>query len=65
MNIESECELNVTREKLAKLRARFEEVRRNATDKPIDKLTLQSLKRMINQLAEEIVVYESRIGAGS
>ncbi|QEG33173.1 hypothetical protein [Bythopirellula goksoeyrii] len=65
MNIVSECELKVAREKLAKLRTRHEEVRREATEKPLDKLTLQSLMRTINQLEEEIVVYESRVGASS
>jgi len=61
MTIQSDWELKVAREKLQGLRRRCEETRTNSTGTTIDKLTLQSLRRMANQLEEEIAVYLTRV----
>ena len=61
MTIQSDWELKVTREKLEGLRRRCEEIQSDSGNTTIDRLTLQSLRRMINQLQEEIAVYMSRV----
>ncbi len=61
MTIQSDWELKVTREKLNRLRQRSEEIRSDSTGTTIDKLTLQSLRRMVNELEEEIAVYQTRV----
>ena len=61
MNLQSDREVENTREKLRSLEECYEEEKRNPDgDAHAQALTLQSLKRMINQLKEEIVRYESR-----
>jgi hypothetical protein len=61
MNLQSERELEATREKLRLLEECYEEERRNPDgDAHVQELSLRSLKQMINQLKEEIVRYESR-----
>ena len=61
MNLQSERELEVTREKLRLLEECYEQERREPDgDAHVQELTLRSLKRMINQLKEEIVRFESR-----
>ena len=61
MNLQSERELEVTREKLPLLEECYEQDRREPDgDAHVQELTLRSLKRMINQLREEIVRFESR-----
>ena len=61
MDLKDEQELNVTRQKLRILEESYEASRREPTDNPhIDELSLRSLKRMINQLKEEIARYEAR-----
>ena len=60
MELKDDLELEVTREKLQSLEARYEAVRRDpAGDAHLQELTLRSLKRIINQLKEEILRFES------
>ena len=63
MAIEGQChhecnqcaEIDVTREKLKVLKTRFEDVQRDTTgDAHVRELTLRSLKKLINQLSEEL-----------
>ncbi len=61
MSIHSDWELKVTREKLQGLRRRYEEIQMDSRKTTIDTLTLHSLRRMINQLQEEIALYQSRV----
>jgi ribosome-interacting GTPase 1 len=61
MELKDEREAKVTREKLGSLEARYQSVSQDpGTDAHIQELTLRSLKRMINQLKEELARYESR-----
>jgi len=61
MELKDERELEVTREKLRSLEARYQAVSQDpGDDVHIQELTLRSLKRMINQMKEEIARYESR-----
>ncbi len=55
-------ELNNTKAKLRELQTRYEELRLDSTEDPrIRRLTMLSLKRLINQLTEEITRFESRL----
>jgi hypothetical protein len=66
MNLQTQRELEVTREKLRMLEEQYEATRNKPdTDEHVRELTLESLKRVINQLKEEIVRYESRMSAQS
>ena len=61
MELEDEREFQATREKLGSLEARYQSVSQDpGDDAHIQELTLRSLKRMINQMKEEIARYESR-----
>jgi hypothetical protein len=61
MELKDERELEVTREKLRSLEARYQSVREDpGDDAHVQELTLRSLRRMINQMKEEIARYESR-----
>jgi hypothetical protein len=61
MELKDEREAEVTREKLRSLEARYQSVSQDpADDAHIQELTLRSLKRMINQMKEEIARYELR-----
>lgn len=61
MTLNTEIEAANTREKLRELEDRYE-ARRQETpaDARVHELTLQSLKRLINQLKEELARYEAR-----
>ena len=60
MDLKDDLELEVTREKLHSLEARYEKVRQDsAGDAHVQELTLRSLRRMINQMKEEIARYEA------
>jgi hypothetical protein len=60
MTLRNDIELANTREKLRALEERYEARRRESSpDRQVHELTLQSLKRLINQLKEEIVRYEA------
>jgi hypothetical protein len=61
MELKDEREAEVTREKLRSLEARYGSVSQAAGDDAhIQELTLRSLKRMMNQMKEELARYESR-----
>ena len=60
MNLKDDFELQVTRSKLKVLEERYEASRREpAENAHLQELSLRSLKRMINQLKEEIARFES------
>ena len=62
MMLENENELLNTRAKLRELQSRYEARCLDSSEDPrIRRLTLISLKRLINQLTEEITRFESRI----
>ena len=66
MNLQTQRELEVTRNKLKMLEEQYEATRNKPdADEHVRELTLQSLRKLINQLKEEIVRYESRISAQS
>jgi hypothetical protein len=59
MSLQSKRELDVTREKLRLLEERYKVIaERPNTDEHVRDLTLQSFKAIINQMKEEIAVYE-------
>ena len=61
MELNDEREVEVTREKLRSLEARYQAASQDpGADVHIQELTLRSLKRLINQMKEEIARYEAR-----
>ena len=61
MTLQSQRELEVTREKLRLLEDRYEANKRELDgDKHVRELTMRALKGLINQLKEEIARFESR-----
>ncbi len=61
MSLQSQSELDSTRKKLHMLEERYETHKREKDgDSHTRELTMRSLKRLINQLKEEIARYESR-----
>jgi hypothetical protein len=61
MSLQSQRELELTREKLQSLEQRYEAHEREQTgDQHVRELSMRSLKRLINQLKEEIARFESR-----
>ena len=61
MKIQTQRELDVTKDKLRWLEERFESIRNETTgDELARKLTLRTFKRLINQLTEEITWFECR-----
>ena len=66
MNLQSQRELEATRQKLKTLEEQYEAAQaKSGADEHVREVTLQSLKNRINQLREEIVRYESRMSAPS
>jgi len=62
MNLQSERELHVTREKLQTLESQYETTRaKPGVDEHVRQLTLHSLKKLINQLKEEIARFEAHM----
>ena len=62
MSIENQRELANTREKLRQLEEKYEALRqKSAPDKHVRELTLRSLKKLMNQLREEIIRFETRL----
>ena len=60
MTLRNDSELVNTREKLRELEDRYAVLARDcAEDERVRELTLSSLKRLINQLKEEIARYQS------
>lgn len=65
MALRNQIELANTRGKLQELEERYEARMRDTPANPhVHELTLQSLKRMINQLKEEIALFEVHQPAG-
>ncbi len=61
MDLKNERQVAVTREKIRLLEARYESLRQKpAENAHVRELTLPSLKRMMNQMQEEVVRFESR-----
>jgi hypothetical protein len=61
MELKDEREVEVTREKLRSLEARYQSVSQDpGDDAHIQELTLRSLKRLINQMKEELARFEAR-----
>ena len=61
MTLQSHRELEVTREKLRLLEARHEASRlERGGDQHVRELSMRSIKRLINQLKEEIARFEAR-----
>ncbi len=61
MSLQSQRELEATRDKLRLLEERYDAGRREqGGDEHVRELSMQSLKRLINQLKEEIARFESR-----
>ena len=61
MNLENPLELEATREKLNMLESLYEaDKREHGGDSHLRELSMRSLKRLINQLKEEIARFESR-----
>ena len=62
MTLDNGIELLNTRAKLRELQERYEALRVDQSEDPrVRKLTMMSLKRLINQLTEEITRFESRL----
>jgi len=62
MIVDDNIQLANTRAKLRELQERFEPLRVDSSEDPrVRKLTMISLKRLINQLTEEIAPLESRL----
>jgi hypothetical protein len=61
MSIQSEQEYEVTCSKLQKLEQRYREICDHPDHTYIEQLTLQSLRRMINQMREEIALFKARL----
>ena len=65
MTLRNDAELANTREKLRDLEERYEQLRHDpAEDSRVRERTLFSLKRVINQLKEEVARYQTRQPAG-
>ena len=66
MNVVIHRELEVTREKLSLLESLYEADKRDQSgDAHVRELSMRSLKRLINQLKEEIARFESRVAQKS
>ncbi len=66
MSLQSHRELEATREKLRLLEERYEADKRDSSgDEHVRELSMRSLKRLINQLKEEIARFESRSALGT
>jgi hypothetical protein len=62
MELKSRKELDFTREKLRILEERYAATeRQEGGDEHVRELSMQSLKKLINQLTEEIVRFEARM----
>lgn len=66
MSLQSQRELNSTREKLHLLEERYEATQQDKSgDEHVRELSMRSLKRLINQLKEEIARFESHSSLGT
>lgn len=61
MGLKNKRELQATKEKLRILEQRLEAARREPSDNPrAHELSIQSLRRMFNQLKEEVARFETQ-----
>lgn len=60
MTLDNPTELANTRAKLRELQERYETLRADTSEDPRVRLTMLSLKRLINQLTEDITRFEAR-----
>lgn len=61
MSLQNPRQLANTRKKLQDLEAHYAQAKERVVENPLThELSLRSLKRMINQLKEEIALYEAR-----
>lgn len=66
MSLQSHRELEATREKLQVLEERYEANKREeGGDEHVRELSMRSIKRLINQLKEEIARFESHSSLGT
>ncbi len=66
MILRSQREVDNTRQKLRLLEEHYQEaLRRPCENEHVRELTLHSLKRMINQMKEEIIRFECHAGVSS
>jgi hypothetical protein len=66
MSIDSRKQLEATRQKLAWLEREYASAKLQPTaNAQVHELTLRSLKRMINQMKEEITRFESTVGSAA
>ncbi len=66
MMLQSEREVQATRQKLRELEELYETTRtRVGSDEHVRELTLRSLSKLINQFKEEIARFESRVATPS
>jgi hypothetical protein len=62
MTLHNQTELSNTRIKLRELQERYESLRADQSEDPrVRRLTMISIKRLINQLTEEITRFEARL----
>ncbi|MCY2950718.1 MAG: hypothetical protein NTU53_01925 [Planctomycetota bacterium] len=65
MRLKSATEAATTRSKLARLEAQYAAaLHRHPTDSTADQAILYSLRRMINQLKEELILYDRDLRTG-
>ncbi len=66
MSLQNKRELEVTREKLRSLEDRYKVIAERPTgDEDVRELTLRSFKALINQMKEEIALFESHVSLTS
>jgi len=66
MSLQSHRDLDATRKKLRLLEERYEANKREGGgDEHVRELSMRSLKRLINQLREEIARFKSRSSVGT
>lgn len=66
MTLQNRRELEVTREKLRSLEYRYQAIaERPSDDENVRELTLRSFRALINQLKEEIALFESHTSVTS
>ena len=64
MMLENDSQLENTKEKLREIQDRYDRLKANETENErLRQMTLRSLKKLINQLTEEIVRYNCRQSA--
>ncbi len=61
MSIQSEHEYEVTYGKLQRLEKRYREIADQPDHTDIERLTLLSLRRVMNQLKEEMALFKTRV----